>query len=150
MIEIKHLCFEDFRNLMKEEHQSHVEEIQSDTYNMTFNPCWDTYETLFNNGQLLALMAFDGDKPIAYLTLICSAVTHSKDYMVASADHFYCHPDYRRKGVMRELVWEAEQTCIDVGIHSISLNIMYNRGNGSDFVESLGYKPAEITYTKVL
>lgn len=149
-IEIKQIGFTEFQTFMESDHQDHVAEIQSGTYSLSYNPCWDTYEALYREGQLLALMAFDDGVPVGYLTLIASPCVHAKDSVLAVADHFYVKPAYRRSGVMRKLVSAGEDLCRSVGVHSVSLSVMHKLGGGSEFVESLGYEPAEVVYTKVL
>lgn len=149
-IEIKVLDFNEIRNLLHDEHVMHVAEIQSATYSLTYNPDWDTYQLLHEAGNFLALAAFVDGRAVGYLNIVANKCLHSKEATVATADNFFVHPDFRRHGVMQKLVSEAEHLCQSVGIHSLTLNVMHKVGGGSEFVESLGYEPAEVSYTKVL
>lgn len=149
-IEIRRISFAEFESLMNTERAEHVKEMHNDVYKLEYVPDFPSYRLIYDAGKMLPLMAFDADRPIGYLTIIASQPLHSCDSILALADHFYVHPDYRRKGVMCKLVSFAEETLINLGIDNLSLSSRSGRGNAAEFIESLGYVPAEVTYTKVL
>jgi GNAT superfamily N-acetyltransferase len=149
-ITIKRLNKEEVLSLMSEEHADHMKEIQGATYNAEWNPDVDTYTTMLDEGLMLPLAAFDGDKPIGYLNILVSTYSHDYSKLLAVADSFYIRPEYRRLGIMQELVAYAEKECKAVGIYSISLTVMAGKGGGQEFVESLGFELAELHYSKVL
>ena len=150
MIDIRVVSHEEFKLLFEAEHKAHAKEVKSDTFTMPLNPNFEAYQALQDTGSFLPLAAFIDGHIAGYLNIIAQPAMCSKDYMVAVADGFYVNPEFRRMGVMNMLVEEAEAICRDANIASLSLAVMSGKGGGSDFVKSLGYTEAEITYTKIL
>lgn len=149
-IDVRVVSHEEFRDLFDAEHEAHAKEVKSDTFNMELNPNFDAYKALQDSGSFLPIAAFIEGENAGYLNLIAQPALCSKDHMVAVADGFFVNPKFRRLGVMQRLVTEAESLCSSVGVTSLSLAVMAGKGGGSEFVESLGYTKAEITYTKIL
>ncbi len=149
-IEIRQLELDEVLTLFTDEHLAHAAEVRSSTFQLDYNPNFDTYEALYLDGSFVPLAAFVNGEFAGYLNIIANPSMIDKDSFVAIADGFYVSPKYRRAGVMQALVAHAEQLCKSSGIHSLSLSVMHGLGGGEEFVSSLGYTPAEVTFTKIL
>ncbi len=148
---IERVTFAEASEAMYEEMLAHWNEVPFGPFDMTLALNNEAYVIAEKEGHALFYLAYDEDKPVAYLSVFASEMIQHKGVMQAVTDAFYVAPDYRKGGVFGKLLEFVEQDVKSFGIRFLTLGVnpMY-KGNTAQFLEHVGYCKTEISYTKEL
>lgn len=90
-------CWDDFYPLLEDHFK---ENYPTD---LTFNPDYQVYYTLWMVDRLQIYTARDDGAPVGYISIVVSPHLHCKDVLWAMTDAIYVLPSYRSKGVFKAL-----------------------------------------------
>ena len=131
---------------------AHYREIASFQDAFKLDPDWDKYDRLDREGKLgfLRADAYPLGKMIGYLAFVCEPHMHYKGTVIAVGDVHYVHPNWRRQGVARRLIYAAEQTAKrNWGAKFFVLRRKVDHPHG-DLYADMGYVDIDITALKRL
>jgi len=127
---------------------SHWDEVIADQPTAALRISDSKYEWLEANSNLAVYTAHDKNKMVGYAVWIVMESLHSGN-MQALNDCIYVKPEYRKRGVGKELIAFSEGDLKEQGIVHMGISMKsYNKFEG--LVTSLGYKLTELTYSKDL
>ena len=125
------------------------EEINHDNEAYPFDPDWDLYGLLEDNGSLMIFTARDNSVLVGYFSVVKSPSLHSKGKFVLCNDIIYLHKDYRRGRIGIGLFKFVEDCLIQDG--HCNLQILYSQKYDiTPLLSRLGYHHIESKYEKRL
>lgn len=149
-IVIKQLFLREMKDYIEQMTQEHWDEVPFGDFDLDLDVEWDTFISLDGQGLACCLFAFDDDKPVGYLVLLCSGMMHHKGTTQAVTDVFYVDPAYRSSGVFQQLLDEAKRQCAQGGIRFFSVNVnpqFVGYENLLAWLQQTGYQCTEISMT---
>lgn len=105
------------------------------------------YKVIEAQGNLLCLVAKDGEELVGYVSGMVTPMMHNADKSVFMATSFYTIPERRKQGCAKELYSELVQVCAGVGIDYIHYTVNSTFPEAKALVESLGMQEVETTYS---
>lgn len=125
------------------------EEINHDDDAYPFDPDWDLYSLLEDNGSLLIFTARLDDVLVGYFSVVKSPSLHSKGKFVLCNDVIYLHKDHR-KGRTGIGLFKFVEDCLKGDGYS-NLQILYSQKYDiSPLLSRLGYRHIESKHEKRL
>ena len=125
------------------------EEINHDNEAYPFDPDWDLYALLEDNGALSIFTARDDGKLVGYFSVVKSPNPHSKGKFIFCNDAIYLHKDYRKDFVGVKLFKFVEECLKSDG--STNLQVVFtDRYDITSLLNRLGYSRIEIKFEKRL
>lgn len=106
------------------------------------------YLALEKAGALHILMVRDDGKAIGYFVDLIHTNMHYQTVKMATEDTYYLDPAYRGKGIGKRMFREIERVA-EFGARMQVVKTRDAHDNGP-FLESLGYRPADRLYMKIL
>jgi len=125
------------------------EEMYHDKEAYPFDPDWDLYYLLEDNGNLLVFTARDSGKLIGYFSVIIGPSLHSKGKFVVSNDIIYLHRDYRKGLIGVKLFKFSEDCLLESGYNQLQV-ITSEKNNIDSLLKRLDYKKIETKFEKKL
>lgn len=125
------------------------EEINHDDDAYPFDPDWDLYSLLEDNGSLMIFTARLGDDLVGYFSVVKSPSLHSKGKFVLCNDVIYLHKGHR-KGRTGVGLFKFVEDCLKKDGYS-NLQILYSQKYDiSPLLSRLGYRHIESKHEKRL
>lgn len=125
------------------------EEINHDDDAYPFDPDWDLYSLLEDNGSLMIFTARLDMALVGYFSVVKSPSLHSKGKFVLCNDVIYLHKDHR-KGRTGIGLFKFVEDCLKEDGYS-SLQILYSQKYDiSPLLSRLGYRHIESKHEKRL
>jgi GNAT superfamily N-acetyltransferase len=141
---------EDFETLwpdMQEHLIAHWQEVSSfPDYPLDVDV--DKFTTLQNDGMLVCCSARDEDKLVGYVVDFIQFHPHYKTVKTAITDAYYIAPEYRAK-CARGLMKFVEKVEKEIGVFA-RITRSKNTNNAGKFFKAMGYKEAEVAWSKRL
>lgn len=110
----------------------------------------ENYAACDEKGILHIVTARYGPRMVGYFVANVVIHPHYKDAgLMAFTDMYFIHPDFRRGGNGAKLLLEVERTLRERGVVKIYLSTKVHE-NKSELLKKLGYKPADLSFTKLL
>ena len=141
---------EDFETLWPEMQQhltAHWQEVSSFP-EFPLDVDVDKFMLLQNKGMLICASARDGDNLVGYVLDFIQFHIHYKTIKVAISDAYYIIPEYRAK-CARGLTRFVEKIEKEIGVFA-RITRTKSANNASAFFKAMGYKEAEIAWSKRL
>lgn len=129
--------------------EGHWREIALDHTAAPLDPDWFEYARLDSLGQLHLLAVRNDGVLIGYYIGIVRPHLHYKSTLMAFNDVIYIKPEYRQGMVGVRLFKEIEKSLTVRGVKKMFMNTK-DHHNFGPILERLGYKKADIIYTKVV
>ncbi len=125
------------------------EEINHDDEAYPFDPDWDLYGLLEDNGSLMIFTARVDGSLVGYFSVVKSPSLHSKGKFVLCNDVIYLHKDHR-KGRTGIGLFKFVEDCLKEDGYS-NLQILYSQKYDiSPLLSRLGYRHIESKHEKRL
>jgi GNAT superfamily N-acetyltransferase len=110
----------------------------------------ENYAVCDEKGILHIVTARYGGKMVGYFVANVVIHPHYKDAgLMAFTDMYFLHPDYRKGGYGAKLLIEVERTLKERGVVKLYISTKVHE-NKSELLLKLGYKPADLSFTKLL
>lgn len=106
----------------------------------------DRYLELEANGLLLILVAHEDDKPVGYIVGVAAANLHHKDSYSMTTAAFYMAPEYRGKGLMKELFMTMAGYAKECGVYNVKYVVNESFPAAHGMMQALGLTKLETTY----
>lgn len=127
----------------------HREELATNKELMILKPDMPVYIHLEDNGALLSLGAFDGDRIVGYSVNIMSRNLHYADLMMCQNDVLYLDPAYRTGPNGLRLIRETERLARERGCHLM----LWHAKPGTNLLAmlpKLGYGTQDVVFSRGL
>jgi N-acetylglutamate synthase-like GNAT family acetyltransferase len=122
--------------------------LDRDKIKLSIKP--ENYQVCDENGILHIVTARDRTKMVGYFVANVVIHPHYKEAgLMAFTDMYFIHPDYRRGGTGAKLLLEVERTLKERGVVKIYISTKVHE-NKSALLKALGYKPADLSFTKMI
>jgi GNAT superfamily N-acetyltransferase len=110
----------------------------------------ENYAACDGKGILHIVTARYGPRMIGYFVANVVIHPHYREAgLMAFTDMYFVHPDFRRGGTGVKLILEVERTLKARGVVKIYLSTKVHEDK-SAMLKALGYKPADLSFTKYL
>jgi len=129
--------------------QNHFKEVDPTRDYLNLDLDWDTYLELERLGQLMVFTCRVDSRLVGYLSVLVSPDLHSKGEFTPCEDGLFVDKSYRGLSVAKNLISFAEKCLKEDGFKVFYLTGTIENPIGS-LLESVGYKPVETKYQKVL
>lgn len=150
-IVIESVGFDESLEMMEQAMLDHWEEVPFGSFDMKLNLHKEMYRQADIDGHARFYMAWDGSKPIAYMSLFASEMCQHQGTYQAVTDAYYVDPDYRKGGVFGKLLAFVEQDLASYGIRFLTVGVNPNfKGKTDEFLKATGYEVTEVSLTKEL
>ena len=110
-------------DIVAEMADDHWSEVPFGQWQMELDLDTPKYHTLYDNGISRCLVAYDGEVPVGYISLLSDTMLQHADYVQCVTDAFYVDPAYRQRGVFQALLIAAEEFCRGCGIDYLSFGV---------------------------
>lgn len=110
------------------------------------NAQWDYYRSLEQTGMLKAYAAFQDDKLIGFISLLCTPMPHHGS-MLAVTESYFVASQYRKGGAGLRLLRAAEQCARDVGAPCLMVSAPHG-GALEKIMPRLGYRHANSMFVR--
>jgi N-acetylglutamate synthase-like GNAT family acetyltransferase len=127
----------------------HWLEIAHEKDKIGLSPNIEKYLIIEGGGNLLLVTARDEGVLVGYSIMFVDNHIHYSDTKVAINDVLYLSTKYRKGMAGVRLIKVTEAECRKLGVKKIFWHIKTDHNFGP-IMERLGYKPAEINYTKYI
>lgn len=127
----------------------HWEELGLDHQDVPVNLDWDRYAELERAGGLHHVAVRDNGAIIGYTTAVISPMFHYATTLHAIYDLYYLLPQYRKSKIGVSMFLFAERCFRDLGVKKVMTGTKLHLNHEKLFL-SLGMKPIEVIYTKIL
>lgn len=146
MIAIKPSRVEDICLAGQELFKAHVEECEP-TRAGDLDPDWDRYQSLENEGNLVAFGAWEGKKLVGYIAGVYYSHLRYRGRWVCQVDVFYVDRDYRRQRVGLRLLNKLRAEVEVAGVHELSMHA--KPGSALEgLLRLLNFQVEETTFTE--
>ena len=108
----------------------------------------DSYSVIADAGILKTITARDGDKLVGYILMLIHKHFHHKEKFAIN-DIFYIKPEYRKGFTGINLFKFTESIMKKEGVRIMMLSCKTHLDKGTIF-KRLGFKPTEISYSKLI
>lgn len=130
---------------------AHWEEVPFGSFEMPLKLKTDIYHKAEAEGHARFYMAWEGAKPVAYMSVFASEMCQHEGVYQAVTDAYYVAPEYRKGGVFGKLLAFVEQDLSSYGIRFLTVGVNPNyKGSTSKFLLASGYEVTEVSHTKEL
>ena len=136
-------CLDDIKPLLKD----HWEELALHQDEIKLEPDYDRYLQMEDKLKVFTLR--DRGELVGYLIVIVDNHLHYASTLWATTDVFYLKPEYRNMSFGSTLLQFCEDCLKEDGVDVFMVGMKVHRPF-EELVESLGYKPVELTYGKKL
>lgn len=143
--ELLHQVYDDIQDLLK----VHWEEIALNKDFIKLNPDWEQYEKAEQEGILKGFTAREDGKLVGYFVTIVQRSLHYSDYIFATNDVIFLHPEYRKGLAGWRLVKFAEKCLKEDGVSILFINTKVHKPFDA-LVTRMGYNLVERVYSKRL
>lgn len=127
----------------------HWEELGLDHADVPVDIGFEAYAEHERAGRLHLITVRDYGTLIGYITAIITPMLHYNGTLHAITDLYYLKPDYRKAKIGVKLFQFAERQYRQLGVVKIITATKLHL-NHSELFEGLGYRPTELTFTKVI
>lgn len=148
MIEIKQVDLETMKGLMNlfESVFNEVDQFKVD-WGIDLDVNWPVYQYMWDNKVLDLIVAYDGEVPVGFMSLLTSPHLHVEGLVNVHTDVIFVHPDYRGYTIGQNMIFMAEDIAKSKG--AAALFITYkNEQEGDTITSGLGYSKKEVIYSK--
>ncbi len=129
--------------------EPHWRELGLDHQDVPVSLAWDVYEQHEQQGILHLVTVRDSGTLIGYVSALIVPMLHYASTRHSITDLYYLKPEYRKDKIGVNMLLYAETCYRELGVVKIITGTKLHL-NHSKLFESLGYRPTEITFTKVL
>jgi len=145
------ISYTDGMDAMRDQMEEHFHEVPFGTFELALDIDHNAYLIAEQEGYLLCYIAYDEDKPVAYMGVIAGNMMKHIGNISAVADSYYVAPDYRKSGVFAKLLEFVEKDIATHGVRFFSLgqNVQF-KDNADRLLLATGYQKMEILFTKEL
>lgn len=139
---------EDIRPL----HDAHFNETETQYLDDEFNPNYQSYMEMEQDGRFVCFTVRLGWKMVAYLQYYVFRDLHSQCVLQAREDALYVHPLMRGKKIAPRLLAYAEDALKTLGCRYVGMTSKAPVGapDIGPFLERRGYRPIAMYYAKKL
>jgi GNAT superfamily N-acetyltransferase len=127
----------------------HWTEIADHKDILKLDPDIKRYFYLLEHKKIVVVSAREGEKLVGYIIIFVSPHMHYQTVLFALEDIHYVLPEYRGRGIFKEILRTAEQVLTGMGVKFSTLRTKFKSDHGALF-EELGYVPIEAIYMKRL
>lgn len=127
----------------------HHAELGLDHADVPVDMAWDVYAEHEAAGRLHFVSVRDNGVLIGYVSAIIAPMLHYKSTKHAIIDLYYLLPDYRKAKIGVQMLQFAERCYKELGVVKLISATKLHLNHEKLFL-SLGMKPTEVTYTKIL
>lgn len=129
--------------------ENHWKETEIDTEDVPVSVWKDAYKEMYDNGVLHIVTVRDNGNIVGYHVSSVQPHLNHSDTLMGFTLSFYLRPDYRLSGTGMKLLKFVEKTLEEKGVIKFYLTTKKKLDLGKLF-EMLGYRPDEVTYSKML
>ncbi len=139
---------EDIRPL----HEAHFNETETQYLDDEFNPNYQSYMDMEQDGRFVCFTVRLGWKMVAYLQYYVFRDLHSQRVLQAREDALYVHPLARGKKIAPQLLAYAEDALKTLGCRYVGMTSKAPVGapDIGPFLERRGYRPIAVYFVKNL
>lgn len=134
-------CLEELKELFQKNH------AETGVYNKEFNPDYDRYSSMNEDGHFLAMVVRHNKVAVGYSMFFLDRHPYQKDIVAAIQAHTFIDKPHR--GVGYQFLKSCDEMLKTLGVHSIWRQTSAKR-DISRIYERLGYKFIEKVYRKDL
>ena len=140
--------FEDVKHQIAEMAFDHWKEIEHYQDEIKLDIDLETYSSMASSGILKTITVRDNHKLIGYILMLVHKHLHHKEKFAVN-DIFYIHPSHRKGYAGIKIFKFAEEVMRAEGVKLMLLSCKTHLDKGNIF-KRLGFKPTEISYSKLL
>lgn len=100
--------------------RAHYQEIALNKVVMRYAPDADRFQRLEDMGNMLSLVAFDGERVVGYSINLLSTHLHYKELIVMHNDMLYLDPEYRKGRLGLRLIKATQQAAKLRGVRMLT------------------------------
>ena len=146
---------ERFSNILAEVaplHLLHYNETEVEYLDHPYNPNYDSYIAMEEDGRFVQFTCRIGLKVVGYLQYYIFRDQHTQQALQAREDAFFLHPLVRGQKIAPQFLAYAEDALRALGCHYVGMTSKAPVGapDIGPFLESRGYKPVAVYYAKKL
>ena len=149
MITYQEDTFEGVKSSILEMSTAHWEEVEDFQDEIKLEPDLESYLRLYETGMLKIISMRDSGVVVGYILMFITHNLHHKSIKIAMADMFYVQKKYRKGYVAIKMFKFAEKIMKENNVDMMMLSHKFKHDKGSLF-QFLGFKPAEISYLKLI
>jgi GNAT superfamily N-acetyltransferase len=138
-------CIEELKPLL----DMHYEEIAMYREHIEFDPDYDLYEKIDENGGLHMVVVRDEGRIIGYYVSFIHPNPHYKNDLFSVNDILFIHPDYRGRTVAFRMLKFTEEKLKEMGVSVMTLHMKVDFPF-EELCIAFGMDKAEYLYTKYL
>lgn len=133
-------------------HKMHYEETEAEYLDDPYDPNYDHYIRMEENGEFVQFTCRIGLKVVGYLLYYVFRDMHSRTLLVAREDALFVHPLMRGKKIAPMLVSYAEDALRALGCRLVGMTSKAPVGapDIGPALEANGYRPVAVYYVKKL
>lgn len=129
--------------------EPHWQETEIDLDDVPVSVDKEAYRQMYENGHLHIVSVRNGDRVIGYHVSNVMPHVHHSTTLMGFTLAFYLHPEFRISGTGLRLIKFVEKSLAERGVKKFYLTTK-RKPDLSKLFEMLGYRPDEITYSKML
>lgn len=126
---------------------SHYEEVAARRQNTPLSPDWLRYQALEQNGSLIILAAWEGDRIVGYSVSIVTTALHYSTTVFCQNDVLFVDEAHRRGRLGVRLIRETERIAVAEG----TKRVFWHAKEGTALaaiLPKLGYGVHEVVYSR--
>lgn len=126
---------------------SHYEEVAARRQNTPLSPDWLRYQALEQNGSLIILAAWEGDRIVGYSVSIVTTALHYSTTVFCQNDVLFVDEAHRRGRLGVRLIRETERIAVSEG----TKRVFWHAKEGTALaaiLPKLGYGVHEVVYSR--